>query len=178
MLSLINRILELGCKMSHKVYADDLKTSFRSVWEANAARLLKFLGFIYQYEPRTFYCGRNRYTPDFYLPDENLYLEVKGVVNEHAWKQLDVASKLKVNLTTIGPYDYDLLEKIYGNKVPNWKLWKKRDHFIDKDEAESLIEFLANLDPDPYSDPSLSSNLSEENISKLPYGDFRCVLGH
>jgi len=164
--------------MSHIIYAEDLKTSFRSVWEANVARLLKFLGLIYQYEPRTFYCGRNRYTPDFYLPDENLYLEVKGFVNEHSWKQLDVASKLNVNLTTIGPYDYDLFEKIYGNKIPNWKLWKKRDRFIDKDEAENLIEFLANLDPDPYSDPSLLLNLSEENISKLPYGDLRRVPGH
>lgn len=56
---------------------------FRSRWEANIARVLDFQGRRWQYEAMTFPFdkvrrGTRSYTPDFYLPDEDLYIEVKG----------------------------------------------------------------------------------------------------
>jgi hypothetical protein len=50
----------------------------RSSWEVKLARKLDDLGFKWQYEPTTFKIGEGlRYTPDFYLPEVQLYLEVK-----------------------------------------------------------------------------------------------------
>ena len=51
--------------------------------ERQVAELLDFYGIAWEYEPRTFVLERNRdghprsaFTPDFYLPDYDLYLEV------------------------------------------------------------------------------------------------------
>lgn len=54
---------------------------FRSSWENDFAGLLKSLNIEYTYEP--FYIQfeyedtKRRYTPDFYLPDYNLVIEIK-----------------------------------------------------------------------------------------------------
>ena len=58
-------------------------TYFRSRWEANAAAWLQWQTIVYEYEPKRFVFpgikGRNySYLPDFFLPAENRYLEVKG----------------------------------------------------------------------------------------------------
>lgn len=56
---------------------------FRSTWEANYARYLNLCGVRWEYEPRIFDFAQIRrgvvdYTPDFYLPDEDRWVEVKG----------------------------------------------------------------------------------------------------
>ena len=56
---------------------------FRSASEANFARYLKFLKIEFQHEPRTFLFpgvrrGNVSYLPDFYLPKEDRWVEVKG----------------------------------------------------------------------------------------------------
>jgi hypothetical protein len=56
---------------------------FRSSWEANIARYYNFLGIEWQFEPKTFVFanitrGSVSYTPDFYLPKEDKWVEVKG----------------------------------------------------------------------------------------------------
>ncbi len=55
----------------------------RSAVEANYARYLKFLKVEFQHEPRKFFFEKIRqgnvsYTPDFYLPKEDRWIEVKG----------------------------------------------------------------------------------------------------
>lgn len=67
---------------------------FRSAWEANVARWLTFHGRKWLYEPKTFWFetvrrGARSYTPDFFLPDENRYIEVKG------WMDAKSRTKLK-----------------------------------------------------------------------------------
>lgn len=62
---------------------EDLGISVRSPWEANVLRWLTSLGIRWQYEPKTFYFagekrGATSYTPDIYLPELDLYIEVKG----------------------------------------------------------------------------------------------------
>lgn len=49
-----------------------------STWEERL--LLHFIehGICAEYEPRTFPVDGGSYTPDFYLPDEDRYIEVKG----------------------------------------------------------------------------------------------------
>ena len=56
---------------------------FRSSWEANIARYYNFIGVKWEYEPKTFVFenitrGSVSYTPDFYLPDTDEWVEVKG----------------------------------------------------------------------------------------------------
>lgn len=56
---------------------------FRSGWEANVARYFNHEGIVWEYEPVRFQFvaikrGTRGYTPDFYLPEQDLYVEVKG----------------------------------------------------------------------------------------------------
>jgi len=69
---------------SNKGKRDDLGGQyFRSSWEANVARWLDFTGVRWEYEAKTFEFsqikrGTRFYTPDFYLPEEERFIEVKG----------------------------------------------------------------------------------------------------
>jgi hypothetical protein len=58
-------------------------TPFVHPVEAEFARILDFYGIPWQYEPRTFVLRRNAegniteaFAPDFYLPDQDLYVEL------------------------------------------------------------------------------------------------------
>ena len=67
---------------------------FRSAWEANYARFLTFTHVRWEYESKTFWFEKIRrgvrsYTPDFHLPDEGVYHEVKG------WMDSKSQTKLK-----------------------------------------------------------------------------------
>lgn len=68
--------------------AEDLgETYFRSMWERNFARFLKYTGEAFAYEPKTFWFdgvrrGTNSYKPDFQsLKTPRLWYEVKGYMN-------------------------------------------------------------------------------------------------
>lgn len=67
---------------------------FRSRWEANVARFYNFMKIKWEFEPKTFYFkdikrGCVSYTPDFYLPEEDRWVEVKG------WMDSKSKTKLK-----------------------------------------------------------------------------------
>jgi hypothetical protein len=53
-------------------------TWMRSNWEMVFAQYLDKQKIKWQYEPKTFNLGNTTYTPDFYLPEINIYIEVKG----------------------------------------------------------------------------------------------------
>jgi len=50
----------------------------RSTWEIAIAKWYDKNSIEWQYEPKAFDLGHTTYTPDFYLPEFNLYVEVKG----------------------------------------------------------------------------------------------------
>jgi hypothetical protein len=107
----------------------DPNIHFRSAWEANAARLLTFEGRKWEFEKKTFWFEKIRrgvrsYLPDFYLPDENIYIEVKG------W--MDARSKTK--LKRMKKYYPDVVIEIWDGDffktckrqgldalIPNWE---------------------------------------------------------
>ena len=62
-------------------YRTDLgmKDYFKSALEADYARFLEYFGIRYRYEGKTFLTAKGAYTPDFFLPDLNLFVELKGV---------------------------------------------------------------------------------------------------
>jgi DNA polymerase III alpha subunit/intein/homing endonuclease len=64
-------------------YRKDLEHYVRSSWEADMARVFRHLGWDYQYEPRTFELVKQSgatitYTPDFFIPEQNTFYEIKG----------------------------------------------------------------------------------------------------
>jgi len=64
-------------------FRSDLGHYVRSSWEADFARILQFHQIDYQYEPKTFRLTKDNgeilnYTPDFYVPSENTFYEIKG----------------------------------------------------------------------------------------------------
>ena len=59
---------------------------FAHAAEAEFARLLDFYGVLWEYEPRTFVLREDKegrpvaaFTPDFYLPDQDLYVEITTI---------------------------------------------------------------------------------------------------
>lgn len=64
------------------VRADLGPVTYRSGWEADFARILTVYRIPFQFEPTTFQFpikkGTKSYTPDFYLPTTDEYIEIKG----------------------------------------------------------------------------------------------------
>lgn len=112
---------------------DDLGMFFRSRWEANIARLLNQYGIVWRYESVRFRfpdCGDNilSYCPDFYLPDLDIFIEVKGWLDENSWKRADRFAKYypdeNAKLIMVDEDLYYELEKQYGADIPNWEYKK------------------------------------------------------
>ena len=96
---------------------------FYSRWEANMARLYAYLGIQWVYAPTSFDLGGQMYTPDFYLPEHNTYIEVKNfwwkysVERDQKFRKLYPYTKLDVILKP----EYLALEKQYAKLIPQWE---------------------------------------------------------
>lgn len=103
---------------------------FRSTWEANIARYFNYLGIEWQYEPKTFIFenitrGSVSYTPDFYLPKTDEWIEVKG------WMDGKSKTKLKrfekqypeeyKKLKLIQEKEYNEIKKKISMFIKNWE---------------------------------------------------------
>lgn len=97
--------------------------NFHSRWEANIARLYNHLGIAWMYEPRTFDIGGHTYTPDFYLPWYNEFIEVKNFLSPFS-KKRDESFRghyPHIPLKVLLKDEYMALEKWYGHSIPNWE---------------------------------------------------------
>lgn len=66
-------------KRAHHSYGDYYKNIYmRSSYEIKFANFLDCSGIKWKYESKTFDLGNTTYTPDFYLPEFNCYIEIKG----------------------------------------------------------------------------------------------------
>ena len=96
---------------------------FYSRWEANISRLFNYLGIKWLYQPKIFDLGSQNYTPDFYLPKYNTYIEVKNFL----WKYSKIRDmkfrKLypNINLILLLKKDYLKLEEKYSLFIKNWE---------------------------------------------------------
>lgn len=66
-----------------RAYRGDQPPRFANESELECAKILDFYGVPWEYEPRTFVLERDgdgrvveAFTPDFYLPEQDLYLEI------------------------------------------------------------------------------------------------------
>ena len=95
-------------------------TYFRSAWEANYARYLNFAKIKWEYEPKTFWFdgikrGSRSYTPDFYLPEEDRYVEIKG------WMDKKSRTKLKRMAKYYPDVDIELIDSTRYRAIAKWK---------------------------------------------------------
>lgn len=98
-------------------------TYFRSSWEANMARYFNFAKIEWEYEPKCFIFpnirrGNVSYTPDFYLPETDTWIEVKG------WMDTKSITKLK-RFEKNFPEEFKKLEIIGPNEYKEFAKWKR-----------------------------------------------------
>ena len=79
--------------------------NMRSSWEIKYAKYLDKNNINWEYESKTFDLGDTTYTPDFYLPKGNVYVEIKG------WMQPKALMKIKKFIKTNPDIKYLLLEE-------------------------------------------------------------------
>jgi len=96
---------------------------FYSRWEANFARILNFLKIEWEFQPKTFDLKTQKYTPDFYLPKYNLFVEIKNFLSEFS-KERD--SKFREiypnnNLFLLLKPDYLELQDIFSPQISEWE---------------------------------------------------------
>jgi len=96
---------------------------FYSRWEANIARLFNYLGIKWVYQPKIFDLGSQNYTPDFYLPEKNIYIEIKNFL----WTYSKIRDKKfrkmypNISLFLLLKKDYLKLENKYSKFIKNWE---------------------------------------------------------
>jgi len=101
----------------------DRKSYFYSRWEANIARLFNYSGINWIHQPKTFNLGGQKYTPDFYLPEYNVYIEVKNFL----WKYSKIRDRKfrrfypEIKLILLLKKDYLKLEESYSYLMKNWE---------------------------------------------------------
>ena len=103
-------------------YRKDLGHICRSSWEANFARILNYNNINYEYEPTAFKIyDEKTYTPDFYIPKEKKYYEIKGHITKEVFNKLRyVLDKYNIDIILIGPNEYKELKKKYENII-DWE---------------------------------------------------------
>lgn len=108
----------MGLGQPDAAYSQLLGMFFRSEYERHVAEALSDGGIPFEYEKWTFPVGNGFYTPDFHLPVQKIFIEVKG-----AW---GASAKTK-------------LQK-FGRKYPNVSLllipWTIKDSFYPSSEEE------------------------------------------
>jgi len=107
----------------------DLGIYVRSRWEANYGRYLNFVRRKWFYEPKTFWFenikrGTRSYTPDFYLPKYDEYIEVKGYLDQKSKTRIKRMKKyypkIKVTLVT-GEFFKKIVKEGWCRLIPHWE---------------------------------------------------------
>lgn len=106
----------------------DPEIYFYSRWEANMARLYTYLNVKWIYAPATFDIGGQKYTPDFYLPEKEVYIEVKNFWWKYSKMRDEKFRKRYPNipLEVILKEEYLKLEKQYAYLIPKWEYKNSR----------------------------------------------------
>lgn len=122
---------ETGYSRGRNGYRKDLgKYFFKSAWEANYARYLNYLNIKWEYEPKRFIFHNVEYmpisyAPDFYLPEYDQWVEIKGWKDEKSKKRLNrfkehYPEEYK-KLILIQEKEYAEIDEKYKDIIKNWE---------------------------------------------------------
>ena len=100
--------------------------NFYSRWEANFARILNHLKIKWKFQPKQFNLKSHKYTPDFYLPDIDVFIEIKNFLSEYSKKRDDEFRELypRKKLLLILKADYYKLQEEFAPIIENWEFSK------------------------------------------------------
>jgi hypothetical protein len=78
-----------------RFWSEKLQMPFRSTWEIELAEMLTELGIKWEYEPKRFYfrAESESYLPDFFLPEYNCWIEVKGWMDKRSLRRVKLFKK-------------------------------------------------------------------------------------
>ncbi len=108
---------------------------FRSRWEANLARLFNKFEIEWLYENKRFQFPEEddnviSYCPDFYLPNLDIWVEVKGWMDDASVKRLERLKKYYPDeyekLVIVDEKLYYELEKQYAHEIEKWEYKKEQ----------------------------------------------------
>lgn len=96
---------------------------FYSRWEANIARLLNLFHIKWIHQPQTFNLQTQKYTPDFYLPEYDLYLEVKNFLGSYSKERDEKFRRIysDIHLVLLLKEEYLEPEVKYSKFIPEWE---------------------------------------------------------
>lgn len=117
-----------GRKTKFSFYMGDAPPQFANRSEEECARILDYYRIPWMYEPRTFVLKRDAkgnvveaFTPDFYLPEQDLFIEVTTMKQAHVTKKNMKIRKIKelfpeVNIKLFYKKDFLKLAQKYDIK--------------------------------------------------------------
>ena len=92
--------------------------SYRSWFECHVARFLVTQGFNYRYETQCVYLNSGgHYTPDFWLPEQGVFLEVKGKWAMSAKTKFQTALLQGYNMVLVPWHLAAEFRRLYGQRV-------------------------------------------------------------
>jgi hypothetical protein len=104
----------------------------RSSWEVLFAVWLDFSGIKWEYEPRTFNFKNFNYTPDFYLPEFDCWIEIKG------WWRKDGKEKVKKLQRKVNLKVFTAVQFIKYLGVSKFLLEKSKETWLENYKINSL----------------------------------------
>lgn len=113
--------------MRHPIKGIRRGTYFRSRMEANFAAYLDYRGIRWEYEKTVFPFAVKRgvktFTPDFYLPDEDRYIETKGWMDKRSEIQIKRMGvhHPKVKLEVVDWKQYQAIGKEFSSLIADWE---------------------------------------------------------
>ena len=110
-------------------YRNDLGLFVRSSWEANFVRILRYCGieFIYEWKRFKIFDSDGKliatYLPDFYIPDINLIIEVKGYISEKSMFRVNLFRNLypEFRVLILDGEKYNRQKDIFSKYIPKWE---------------------------------------------------------
>lgn len=116
-------------------FRKDIGHYTRSTWEANVARILQYQGIEYVYEKEPFVFRDENgeiidsYLPDFYLPKSNMFLEVKGQMDETSIRKIKLLFEhyLDIKYMIIDGSVYSNMERGFRKKLGKMWEYQKRN---------------------------------------------------
>ncbi len=118
-------------------FIPELNHFSRSSWEKSTALWLKKKHYTYFYEPKVFNTANGYYRPDFYLPDRNIYIEVKGRWYRDAKEKFLHFWQRHPNVLLLMEHEIDLINQDIANEKPVSLRTLKR---LSKENIENLIQ--------------------------------------
>ena len=101
----------------YDLYDDLTQQGYRSWYEIHVARFLRLAGFEFKYESFVIEVGKATYTPDFWLPVQGTFIEVKGLWGMSSKTKFKKARAAGHNITLLPWHLAKEFRSLYSKKI-------------------------------------------------------------